>query len=166
MSTLQDFLDHPIETLERALHLRKQIDHLNKTLKDMFGRTSASLLEVQPDPTASQSKGRRKMSAAGRKKIAAAQRARWAKSKGPESATPARPVKAPAVAKSRKKGGMSAEGRARIVAAQKKRWAKVKAAKAAPAKAAPKARKKKGKSIDRKGRKLTGNEGQPQFRIL
>src|SRR5690349_7367655 len=119
MPTLDDFLNHPIETLERALHIRRQIDQLNESLKELLGSTSASLLEVLP-ATMTKRRGRRKMSAAARAKIAAAQRARWAKQKGTASEAPAPKAK-------NKGGGMSAAGRARIAAAQKARWAKVKA---------------------------------------
>ena len=162
MSTFEAFLKHPIETLERALHLRKQIAALEKALREVMGPTPPSLAGMQtPAP---QRQGRKKRSAAAKASTANAQRLRWAKSQGLESATLAEPVEAPAVAKTRKKkGGMSAEGRARIVAAQKKRWAKVKAKQSAPAKVAPK---KKGKSIGQKGRKLIASEGQPNFQIL
>src|SRR5690349_7496218 len=123
MSTLQDFLNHPIETLERALHIRKQIAALEKALQEVMGSASSSLRAMQTTITGKAKRGRRKkMSAAARAKIAAAQRARWAKHKGTT------PIEGPAPkAKKKKRGGMSAEGRARIIAAQKARWAKVKA---------------------------------------
>jgi hypothetical protein len=123
MSTLDQFLNHPIETLERALHIRRQIDQLNEALKELFGPTPISMAALnimQP-----KRRGRRKMSAAARAKIAAAQRARWAKSKISHGPLTAVAIPAPKP----KKGGMSAAGRARIAAAQKKRWAKVKAQK-------------------------------------
>ena len=134
MSTLEDFLSHPIEALERALHLRKQIAALEKTLKEVFGPTPPSLAGIQT--TVPKRKGKRTMSAEAKARISEAQKLRWAKSKGFESAESAVPVKA-AAAKTRKKGGMSAAGRARIAAAQKARWAKVKAQQSTPAKVAP-----------------------------
>ena len=36
MPTLQDFLSHPIESLEKALHLRKQIAQLEKMLQEVM----------------------------------------------------------------------------------------------------------------------------------
>ena len=149
MSDFESFLNHPIETLEKALHLRKRIAELEEVLREVFGPTPPSLGGIQTtDPV---TKGKRTMSPAARARIAEAQKLRWAKSKGFEAAPAAAPAKAPvtttakAAAKptpeaKRKKGGMSAEGRARIVAAQKARWARVKGEKAtpAPAKAVPK----------------------------
>jgi hypothetical protein len=123
MSTLDNFLQHPIATLERALHLRRQIDQLNEVLKELFGPSPVSLDATQK-AAAGKRGGRRRMSAAARAKIAAAQRARWARSKGTHGSETA--IAMPA-AKSKKRKGMSAEGRARIAAAQKARWARVKA---------------------------------------
>jgi leucyl aminopeptidase (aminopeptidase T) len=156
MPSLQDFLTHPIETLEKALHLRRQIDQLNKSLKELIGPTSASLLEVQPEP-APKRRGRRKMSAASKAKIAAAQRARWAKQKGtdepmiivgPVTAKERRKLASQAKARKaaikkaqstkanstgaaakpgrKKKRHLSPEARGRIVAAVKARWAREK----------------------------------------
>jgi hypothetical protein len=125
MPTLEAFLNHPIETLERALHIRRQIDQLNEVLKELFGPTPISLAGVQTP--VSRRKGRRTRSPETKAKMAAAQQARWAKKK--TSATAEKGKADPAAKK--KKGAMSAEGRARIVAAQKARWAKVKAGKAA-----------------------------------
>lgn len=135
MSTFDTFLNHPIETLEKALHIRKQIAGLEKVLKGLFGPTPISLAGVQT--IVAKPKTRRTLSPAARAKIAAAQKRRWAKSKDPQ---PTATAKAAAPVAKARKGGMSAEGRARIVAAQKARWAKVKAQKAAPSpvKAAPK----------------------------
>jgi hypothetical protein len=138
MSTFHDFLNHPIETLERALHIRKQIAALERALHEVMGPNPASVANLQ-----NENKGKRTMSAEARAKIANAQRLRWAKSKGIESATLAGPRETVRVSKTRKNGGMSAAGRARIAAAQKARWAKVKAGKSTPAKAAPVAKKKK-----------------------
>jgi len=151
MSALEAFLNHPIEMLERALHIRKQIDQLNETLKELFGPTSISLGAMQTSLTdvpkkrrgrprkvsledgiesrdglfAGMTKKKRKMSAAGRAKIAAAQRARWAKAKsshGPLTAV-AMPGTEGTTAKParKKKRNLSPEARNRIVAAQKAR---------------------------------------------
>jgi hypothetical protein len=176
MPTLDSFLHHPIETLEKALHIRKQIELLNQTLKGFFGhaptssagapktvgkrrgrpakaQSVAAVASVADDGVAAvKTKNKRKMSSETKAKMAAAQQKRWAKTKASESPTPAAaPVKTAPVTKAKKKKGiMSAEGRARIVAAQKLRWAKVKVGKFSPApdKAASvaKARKRKVKS--------------------
>src|SRR5580698_994679 len=138
MPTLEDFLSHPIEVLERALHIRKQISALEEGLKELMGPNPASVANIQKEIRGR--KGKRTMSPEARAKIANAQRLRWAKSKGLESATLAGPVETAPVSKAKKKGGMSAAGRARIAAAQKARWAKVKAGKSTPAKAAPAAK--------------------------
>jgi len=137
MSTREDFINHPIETLEKALHIRKQIDALREGLTALF--TGYPPASAAAQLVSSRRKGKRTMSAAARAKIAAAQRLRWARSKGLESATLAAPVK-PAPLSRARKPGLSAEGRARIIAGQKARWAKVKAQKSklAPAKAARK----------------------------
>lgn len=136
MSNFDSFLHHPIATLEKALNLRKQISHLEETLKGLLASSPVSLGGLQISVPGRRG-GRRKMSAAARARIAAAQRARWARAKGASVAEPAAKVAASATT-GKKKGGMSAAGRARIAAAQKARWAKVKAAKGtaeAPAKA-------------------------------
>jgi len=144
MSNSDSFWNHPIETLEKALHLRKQIESLQQTLSELFGGHPPSLAGTQTAPA--KVKGKRTMSAAARNKIAAAQKARWAKSKGAKAEAPIEETAAP-VAKA-KKGGMSAAGKARIAAAQKARWAKIKGQKAAaspaPAKVAAAPKKKKG----------------------
>jgi hypothetical protein len=140
MSTLHDFLNHPIETLEKALHIRKQIAALEKALQEVMGPTPPSLAGIQS--SGHKRRGKRTMSPEARAKIANAQRLRWAKSKGLESATLAGPVDTAPVSKTKKKGGMSAAGRARIAAAQKARWAKVKAKKSTTA-VAPGTKKKK-----------------------
>ena len=141
MPTLEDFLHHPIATLEKALHLRKQIDQLNEALKELFGPSPVSLGGMQTSAPKKRGRPRkesavvdagnevgnglvgagqkkkRTMSAQAKAKIAAAQRARWAKSKGTATPAPVAKVK-------KKKGGISPEGLARIKAAQKLRWAK------------------------------------------
>lgn len=154
MSSLDAFLNHPIETLEKALQIRKQIDHLNELLKELFGPSPISLAGIQTN--APQKRGRprkvpaltetgaekgtglnisgrkkkRKMSAAAKAKIAAAQRARWAKQKGTAGLTT--PVAKPASA--------AKKGKQRNVS------------------------KKKGAS--RKARLQMAEAGQPKFKIL
>src|SRR5260221_1340581 len=85
MPQTKSFWDHPIDTIEEALSIRKQIGALQEKLSSLFGD--------HPPSTASSSKPRRRtMSAAARAKIAAAQRARWAKSKGTSSAASKAPT--------------------------------------------------------------------------
>jgi len=167
MSTLEAFLNHPIETLERALHIRKQIDQLNEVLKELFGPSPVSLGGVQA--TAAKKRGRprkinvavpegltesgaanielkkkRKMSAAAKAKIAAAQRVRWATVKAEKSGS----AKAAPETKKKKKRTISAAHRAKLKAAAKARWAGVK------------------KGFSDKGRKQIGEAGQPKFKIF
>jgi len=177
MSFRDNFINHPIETLEKALHIRKRIDELNEMLKGLFGPTPPSLAGVQsPSP---QPKGKRTVSAASRAKMAAAQKARWSKKSVPSS----KAIKAAQVVKP-KKGGMSTEGRARIIAAQKARWAKVKTEKSgsapvkttAPVKVpaikgrrtmSPEARAKIAAAQKKRWAKVKiANEGQPKFKII
>jgi len=139
MPTFEDFLSRPIETLERALHIRKQIAALEEGLKELMRPNPVSVANERDEI-----KGRKRertMSAAARAKIANAQRLRWAKSKGLESATPAGSIELSPVSKTRKKRTMSAAGRAQVAAAQRERWAKQKGS--TPAKAAPVAKSKK-----------------------
>ncbi|HEY3897442.1 MAG TPA: hypothetical protein VGM54_02455 [Chthoniobacter sp.] len=84
MPTVEDFLHHPIETLERAIELRKRVDQLNEVLKELFGSPPMSSTDVHA--AAPKSGGKRSMSADARERIAAAQRARWAKQKGTHAA--------------------------------------------------------------------------------
>ena len=102
------FWDHPVEKLEEALSLRKQIASLQSKLSDLFGGATPKLKPVKRG-------GKRPMSAEGRERIAAAQRARWAKSKG--GASPVAPKG------SKKRSGLTPEGRARLAASMKARWA-------------------------------------------
>jgi len=88
------FWDHPIATIEKALHIRKQIEALEKDLSEIYSgtvkhattkkadgregkrkKTGASTSEAKPPGK------KRKVSAASRANMAAAQRARWAKQK-------------------------------------------------------------------------------------
>ncbi len=121
-------------TIEKALHIRKQIEALKSSLIGIMGGQQVGNGKVarrrgRPPKTASVESpttsvdGRKgKRSAATIAKMKAAQKARWAKKVG------ATPAAAEPVAKARKKRTMSPEGRARIAAAQKARWAKLKKA--------------------------------------
>jgi hypothetical protein len=115
----QSFWDHPIEKLEEALNLKKQIHALESKLSNLFGMEEESRPTSTPQ-VATRGGQRGKRSAAVRAKMAAAQQARWARLRGGKK-TPVGTVK-PA------KGGpkkriLSPEGRARIVAALKARHA-------------------------------------------
>ncbi len=84
------FWDHPIATLEKALHLRKQIEALNSSLAEIMGGSSSVGKRRGRPPkaapvalTTAKVDGRKgKRSAATRAKMAAAQKARWAAKKG------------------------------------------------------------------------------------
>jgi len=141
MSILDTFWNHPVEQLEKALNIRKQIASLQENLSSIFGDRLPSLSVTKA--TTAQRKGKRTMSPEARARIAAAQKARWARSKGGSVAAPAAAKPSAPAAKGPKKGGISAEGRARIIAAQKARWAKVRAQKSAPVAPAKVGRKKK-----------------------
>jgi len=113
MSSLDAFLHHPIETLERALHIRKQIDQLNEVLRELFGPTPVSLAGVQTN--APRKRGRpRKMNVIQVEVLNGSAMDEWS------------PDAEVAVAKKKKKRKMSAEARERIAAAQRARWAKQK----------------------------------------
>lgn len=122
MSKSQSFWNHPIEKLEEALHIRRQIASLQDKLTTIFG-------DAEETPAAAKKRGgRRTMSPAARARIAAAQRARWAKTK--RNQAPAAAVKAAAGPRKKKRRPMSAEARAKIATAAKARWALRKAASA------------------------------------
>jgi hypothetical protein len=135
------FWNHPINKIEEALSIRKQIAALQAKLSGMFGAAN----EDEPAVKGKRG-GKRTMSAATIAKMRAAQQARWAKKRGTtvtsaEIAAPAEPTK-------KGKRTMSAEARERIAAAQRARWAKSRgettSAAAAPATAKPaKAKKRK-----------------------
>src|SRR6185295_7521058 len=129
------FLEHPIDKIEEALSIRKQIAALQAKLSGMFGSGG----DDEPKSAVKGKRGgKRTMSAATIAKMRASQQARWAKKRGATASkvAPARPAK--------KKGKMSAAGRAAIVAAQKARWAKIKGETTpAPAKAKPTKAKKR-----------------------
>jgi len=109
----KSFWDHPIETIEKALHIRKQIEALKASLNDMLGGDPELPL---PFLTVTDvRKGKR--SPAVRAKMAAAQKARWAKKKS-----------SPVVGAPRKKRVVTASSRAKMAAAQRARRTKEKIA--------------------------------------
>jgi hypothetical protein len=95
--------NQPIEKLERALTIKRQIDRLESRLATLLGG------RAQPAP---RQKGR--MSLAARKRIAAAQRVRWAKIRGADTSA-TKPAK--------KKGGLTPAGRQKLSQLMKARWA-------------------------------------------
>ena len=108
-SMSKSFWDHPIETIEKALHIRKQIEALKQSLND----TLAGNPEIQL-PFFIKKDGRKgKRSAATRAKMKAAQQARWAKKKGLSVAKAAK-----------KRRVVSKASRAKMAAAQRARWSK------------------------------------------
>jgi hypothetical protein len=133
------FWDHPIEKLEEALHLKKQIHALQAKLGSLFGeeeepstvpakrkpgrppKIAAPSPSATPPPAKS---GRKPFSAETKAKMAAAQRARWA---GKSGANPGTVVRGPS-SKHAKAGKrtVSPEVRARLAAAMKARWAAAK----------------------------------------
>lgn len=123
----KEFWDHPIATIEKALHIRKQIDALKKSVEDIMGgngtvakrrgRPSKAVAVASAIVKMDGRKGKR--SAATRAKMAAAQKARHAKNGGD---APAKSV----VKGAKKKRFVSPEARAKMAAAQKARWAKKK----------------------------------------
>ena len=112
----KSFWDHPIEKLEEALQLKKQIHALQTKLGNMFGSQDDDSGSAKPSAA---------RAVAGRRSTSGAARAR----RGPaaKSRTPVAPTTV--------KGGISAEGRERIAAAQRARWAKAKGRSVAQAKA-------------------------------
>ena len=121
MPTTTSFWDHPIDQLEEALSIRKQIATLQNKLGSMFGgaepRVSGSSTSSKPTPFG-------KRSEEVRAKMAAAQKARWAKIRGDSGSG----VSTASSTSSKKKGRRttSPEARERIAEAQRARWAKVK----------------------------------------
>lgn len=110
--------------LKKALHLRENIEALQKELSSLFTSAGIKALGIAESSMKAATRmiggKRREMSKAARSKIAAAQRLRWSKVKGEK-----------VVAKVKRKAGkMSAAGRAAIVKAQKLRWTKVRKEKA------------------------------------
>ena len=105
------FWDHPIETIEKALHIRRQIEALERNLSEIYSGTV-------PHGTSKEVDGRKgKRSAATRAKMAGAQKARWVKKNG---ASPA----APAAEAARKKRVVGAASQATKSAAENARWSK------------------------------------------
>ena len=133
MPQTTSFWDHPIDKLEEALNLRKQIAALQNKLGSMFGSEDETPATANKATAQGSTKTRGGMSAEGRARIAAAQKARWAKKNGGQlssmasassSTNDSLPVK-------RARGGkrtMSPETIAKMRASQQARWAKAKGA--------------------------------------
>jgi hypothetical protein len=102
----KSFWDHPVETIEKALHIRKQIEELETKLSEIYVGT----------PTKADRR-RRKRSPSTIGEMAAAEAASWPR----KTSLPASTVK-PA----KKRRTLSAASRAKMAAAQKARWAKQK----------------------------------------
>ena len=109
----KSFWDHPVETIEKALHIRKQIVALEASLVEIVGGDPKMQLPflVVKDVR----KGKR--SASVRAKMAAAQQARWAKKKS-----------SPVVKTPKAKRVVSASSRKKMVASQRARRTKEKIA--------------------------------------
>jgi hypothetical protein len=142
MSNSSSFWDHPIEKLEEALNLRKQIAALQDRLSGLLGGEG----KTTPKGTVTKS-GKRIMSPEARERIGAAQRARWAKSRGEKAIKssradePAPPAKASKTPK--KKSGLTDQGRAKLAASMKARWAARKKGASAPNSPVKKSKKEK-----------------------
>jgi hypothetical protein len=117
MPTSISFWDHPLDKLEEALSIRKQIAALQSKLSGLFGSEDSETPTPATQTRKPTKKGKRTMSPEARERIAAAQRARWAKQKGTATSTP-QTAKTP-----KKKGGLTPEGRAKLAASMKARWA-------------------------------------------
>ena len=123
MTKSKSFWEHPIDKLEEALSIRKQIAALQEKLRSLFGSAEG---EASSTARRGGKPGKRTMSPEARARIAAAQRARWAKSKGQTISAPASAIGKPAKARKRT---LSPEARAKMAAAARKRWAAKKAGK-------------------------------------
>lgn len=121
----KSFWDHPIATIEEALHIRKQIDVLQARLNKLVGGAVTVITPLKL-------KGKKISSPQTRERMGAGQRARRAKVKGRSAAATqkvaaAKPAASKPKAIPKKKGGITPEGRARLAAAMKARWAAKKA---------------------------------------
>jgi hypothetical protein len=89
------FWDHPIETIERALRIRKRIEALQGRLNEILGgdaqlplpyfigkrSAAAKARKARENAAAKAEEATRIVSKASRKRMAAAHKARWAKQK-------------------------------------------------------------------------------------
>lgn len=94
------FWDHPIENIEEALHIRKQITVLQTRLAKLVGGAVEAIVPAKK-------RGRKK----GQKNAPKAVAQPAPKAAAPKSKAP------------RKKGGLTPEGRAKLAASMKARWA-------------------------------------------
>ena len=104
--TIEENYMIPLNKLEEAVSIRRQIDTLEERFASLIG-TAPSGLTNRAD--------RREVSAATRAKLSAAARARWAKKKGGHSVTAATSL--------RKRGGITPAGRRRLSQLMRARWA-------------------------------------------
>jgi len=81
----KSFWEHPIETIEKALDIRKKIEGLQDDLAEMCGNGTIS--PVVSNSALVQDRRRGKRSPALRAKMATAQQARWAANRGASSKT-------------------------------------------------------------------------------
>lgn len=105
------FWDHPIETIEKALHIRKQIEALQQNLREIYGDGTQPLLVEEPAPATGVRK--RKKSAAALVRNAAAQQAKWVKQSSPAAGKHVRKAKTKRVVSAASRAKMSAGQRAR-----------------------------------------------------
>jgi hypothetical protein len=105
------FWDHPIETIEKVLHIRRQIEALERNLNEIYSGTV-------PHVTSKKVDGRNeKRSAVTHAKMADAQNARWVKK---NAASPA----APAVEAAKQERVARAASQETNAAAENARWSK------------------------------------------
>lgn len=126
MSQSKSFWDHPIEKIEEALSIRKQMAALQEKLSSLFSSDDEPATKGTSATGKGKRGGKRTMSPETIAKMRASQQARWANKKGSSVASD----KAPASTAKKKKRKLSPEGRARIVAALKARHAAAKEKKA------------------------------------
>src|SRR5688572_25316173 len=90
MSQSNSFWDHPIDKLEEALSLRKQIATLQDKLSGMFSSSESKPTATTSTAPRGRRGGKRTVSPEARARMAASQKARWAKlnqAKGGSSST-------------------------------------------------------------------------------
>ena len=110
-----NIFDLTVNQLKRAAAIKEQIEALNRELRSILSGSAKSGPAAKKMPT---------MSDAVKKKIAAAQKARWAKLRGSQPATPSAKPAATA-----KKKTMSPADRAKMSAKLKAYWAAKRAGK-------------------------------------
>jgi hypothetical protein len=109
----KSFWDHPIETIEKALHIRKQIEALQQNLREIYGDGRQPLFVENAPSAVAKGVRKRKKSAATLVKKAAAQQARWAKNSSPAVVKHVKKPKTKRVVSKASRARMSAGQRAR-----------------------------------------------------